>query len=795
VATSLKQANVDPEAAANPEAVNEKKALESELLSKVPEAPAVTASTAAASDAAGAAVPAAVIASQQKAHIEPEASANPEAVAEKSALEKELLSRVHVVTNTPGTTQELPSATARAIVPVSAADEVVSEETFASHTKNNSIPASTDVEQINKPTGSNDVAAATYTYSSTPVGIGASSIQADLNSIANLSARPEGDGIAADAPSLGVVHGHAIHDIEPSVGAASTEATASPAAAHQLNQPRADNDIAEATVVERSYPVGTTGTATSTLAAEPQHSSTLPVAAAATAGVAGAGLLAHSAAADQPVTTKDEGRASAEVGDKKRHSIVDKILHPFQHHKEKKNEQTVSAADAVKEPANEFPAPATVQEPHPTALPVVAAAPLAAGLPAHSGSPIQTTTNTLSGVPSSGGASAPITSGPHVSPVVNDLDPNIPLDSKSVPLVGATAAAGTYPADGTSAGAGTSAATGGTTSSGVTATAAGTGPAPTVAAIGAATEAGIVPGTITTWQKPSPLPVHPGETAEIPATQPSYTSANPTTATLANTAAPIAADASDTSHGAHKHDGISAADTVAEPANEFPAPATVIEPTPTSLPATTAAPLATGLPAHPEHASGAGITSQAHMSDTHETKLEKARRKEAEIGGDRGPETKPTLIEKILHPIHHKEIQHELPPPTTVAGEVVDRKSLDDAVVAARTAPYTAHPPSSTTGAPAPHEEAVAAARTAPHTAHPASSTVSAPAPSAPIPSLDPVADKAGVVINPRTGLPVDPLKANVAASQQTASSGLEKQSDTVTPPGGPDWEAIQKAQ
>jgi hypothetical protein len=705
VVASQKEAHVGPEAAANPEAVVEKSAVESELLSKVHEAPAIQPATSAtaAAESSAAAIPAAVIASQHKAHAEPEAAANPEAVAEKSAVEKELLSKVHETTTAPTTSQEVPSAAARTIVPVSAAS-VVTGAALASRTNNDSIPASTDLEQINKPTGANDVEAATYTYSSTPVGIGASTIQADANSIANLSARPEGEGVSGDAPSLGVVHGHAVHDIEQDAGATSVGAVASAAAAHQLNQPRADNDIAEATVVERSYPVGTTGTALSTSATEPQHSSVLPAAAAATTGVAGAGVVAHSAATHESAATKNEG-----VSEKKP-SIIDKILHPF-HHKEKEHAPSVSAADAVKEPANDFPAPATVQEPTPAALPVIAAAPLAAGLPAHadhSSSPIQTTTNTLSGVSPSGGASAPITSGPHVSPVVNDLDPNIPLNSKSIPLVGTTAAAGTYPEIGTSA-------------------AAGEHPAPgTSAAAGTSVAAG------------------------APAT----------------TGTSAATGTSATSHGAHKNEGISAADTAAEPANDFPAPATAIEPTPVTLPATAAASLAAGLPAHPEHASDAGTTALPHMSDKHERKLEKARQEEAEIGGDRGSETKPSLVEKILHPFHHKDKEHELPPPTTVAGEPVDRTT---------------------------HDAAVAAARAAPHSAHPASSTVSAPV--APVASLDPVADKAGIVINPRTGLPTDPLKANVAASQGRPSSELGNQTNTVTPAGGPDWEAIQKAQ
>lgn len=147
VTESQKEAGESPEAAANPEAVQEKKEMESELKETVPEEQpttsadqdGVTGAIAGGAAAAGAAVvgaaaiarekatettgtdpvsvlpasvqetvdentkpaadvadavPAEVKESQKEAHVEPEASANPEAVHEKSDVEKELLAKV-----------------------------------------------------------------------------------------------------------------------------------------------------------------------------------------------------------------------------------------------------------------------------------------------------------------------------------------------------------------------------------------------------------------------------------------------------------------------------------------------------------------------------------------------------------------------------------------------------------------------------------------------------------------------------------------------------------------------------
>ncbi|KAG9880875.1 hypothetical protein KCV05_g20831, partial [Aureobasidium melanogenum] len=147
VQESQEKAHVEPEASANPEAVHEKHDMESELLSQVNKAPATSESgafgnseqgitgKAAAGIAAGAAaigataagaayaardkaadltgrdlstteksisyetgsqqVPEVVHESQERAHVGPEASANPEAVYEKSDMEKELLASVN----------------------------------------------------------------------------------------------------------------------------------------------------------------------------------------------------------------------------------------------------------------------------------------------------------------------------------------------------------------------------------------------------------------------------------------------------------------------------------------------------------------------------------------------------------------------------------------------------------------------------------------------------------------------------------------------------------------------------
>lgn len=119
VIASQKEAHMDPEASASPNAVQEKSAMESELMSKVPESKSAlpgldtgtTETTAGMSSELPSAgtteamaamsptsptshVPEEVIASQQEARADPEASASPRAVSEKNEMESELMSKV-----------------------------------------------------------------------------------------------------------------------------------------------------------------------------------------------------------------------------------------------------------------------------------------------------------------------------------------------------------------------------------------------------------------------------------------------------------------------------------------------------------------------------------------------------------------------------------------------------------------------------------------------------------------------------------------------------------------------------
>lgn len=112
VSESQKEAHVSPEAAANSEAVAEKKAVESELLKEIPKtneagepAPVITAATSTTApgtktEEAAPNVPDVVAESQKAAHISPEAAANTEAVGEKKAVEAELLEEVKKVNAT-----------------------------------------------------------------------------------------------------------------------------------------------------------------------------------------------------------------------------------------------------------------------------------------------------------------------------------------------------------------------------------------------------------------------------------------------------------------------------------------------------------------------------------------------------------------------------------------------------------------------------------------------------------------------------------------------------------------------
>ncbi|KAK4982870.1 hypothetical protein LTR28_002607, partial [Elasticomyces elasticus] len=148
-----------PEAAAFPEVVHEKSAVEQELMEKVHKEPPTSESGTAAktggvvsrnmppvlglSSSPASGVPDVVSESQHAAHVEPEAAAFPEVVHEKSAVEQELIKKVH---EEPPTSESGPMAQSQGAMskdvtqavgessgPASDVPEIVSESQHAAH--------------------------------------------------------------------------------------------------------------------------------------------------------------------------------------------------------------------------------------------------------------------------------------------------------------------------------------------------------------------------------------------------------------------------------------------------------------------------------------------------------------------------------------------------------------------------------------------------------------------------------------------------------------------------------------
>nr|POF01351.1 hypothetical protein CFP56_21299 [Quercus suber] len=181
VSESQEKANVDPEASANPAAVEDKKEVENELQSKVPEVPAtsqpgtsektisevaaggVAAAGAAAAGTAyalkdkvigasdtstpsgSAAAPAIVTESQEKARVDPEASAIPSALGDKKAMESELQSKVQetpaIAEATAPSSMGVPNPLANAGVPASSSTGAASSTAASNPLANAGVPA------------------------------------------------------------------------------------------------------------------------------------------------------------------------------------------------------------------------------------------------------------------------------------------------------------------------------------------------------------------------------------------------------------------------------------------------------------------------------------------------------------------------------------------------------------------------------------------------------------------------------------------------------------------------------
>ena len=119
VQQSISKAHQSPEAAAHPEAVQEKSAVESELLQKT------NATTS--GNAVAATVPETVQESIGKSHRSPEAAVNAEAVKEKSAVESELLKKVEPATSSGEPAPTFSAATATTAPQATKSTPTVSE--------------------------------------------------------------------------------------------------------------------------------------------------------------------------------------------------------------------------------------------------------------------------------------------------------------------------------------------------------------------------------------------------------------------------------------------------------------------------------------------------------------------------------------------------------------------------------------------------------------------------------------------------------------------------------------------
>ncbi|KAK4989035.1 Cruciform DNA binding protein [Elasticomyces elasticus] len=159
VSESQHAAHVEPEAAAFPEVVHEKSAVEQELMEKVHKEPPASESGTAAkvggvlsgsmppvlglSSSPATGVPDVVSESQHAAHVDPEAAAFPEVVHEKSAVEQELMEKVHeepptsdsgaIAQRQGAMSKDVTRAVGESSGPASDVPEIVSESQHAAH--------------------------------------------------------------------------------------------------------------------------------------------------------------------------------------------------------------------------------------------------------------------------------------------------------------------------------------------------------------------------------------------------------------------------------------------------------------------------------------------------------------------------------------------------------------------------------------------------------------------------------------------------------------------------------------
>jgi hypothetical protein len=269
VSDSQREAHTSPEAAANPLAVHDKEEFESELLKSIPKtdesgehAPVIAAASSIPAVGSEAelpvrSVPDIVAESQKEAHAAPEATANPEAVAEKKELESELLSQVKKTNESGEPAPTLSAATATTAPGVATADTAIGATTAAPPLSDSSYPLSTDYkpateEEIKRALATEEPSTSTASGLNAPASAPAqteatkSVAEPIISDKADTTTAPTTEGLNAPASS-----------------AAQTEATKEAAAPVQKDE---KESLFKPTTLEQREPVVTTGTETGTTA-------------------------------------------------------------------------------------------------------------------------------------------------------------------------------------------------------------------------------------------------------------------------------------------------------------------------------------------------------------------------------------------------------------------------------------------------------------------------------------------------------------------------------------------------
>ncbi|KAJ4372989.1 Cruciform DNA binding protein [Neocucurbitaria cava] len=260
VIESQQEAHISPEAASNVEAVHEKSQVEQELLSEIPKTNETGTS------APAIAIPAIVSESQKEAHVGPEAAANTFAVADKKAMESELLSEIPKA-NEAGEPAPAISAATIETAPGANASHVANTESVAREVPE--VVAESQKEAHASPEAATNAEAVSEKKA----------VETELLSevkTTNATGEPAPVAAATTSTSAAGLSDEALVDSKPLKSSSEPDALNAPASkpAQPLTSKPIDSntDVAfagkEPTTTEQTKPVVTTGTETTTTEAK-----------------------------------------------------------------------------------------------------------------------------------------------------------------------------------------------------------------------------------------------------------------------------------------------------------------------------------------------------------------------------------------------------------------------------------------------------------------------------------------------------------------------------------------------